>query len=73
MSHAGYEQVAARREAACPGKEPRSSAGSSPSTLQASDLLLRKAFSPKEAARLSTLSRSQKGVEPAAAPATIKG
>ena len=72
MSHAGYEQV--QRDEKLPAPVRAAVLGRVVSEhRQASEMLLGKAFSAKEAARLSTLARSQRGVEPAAAPASIKG
>ncbi len=69
MSHAGYEQV--QRDEKLPPPVRTAVLGRVQSEhAQASDMLLRKAFSPKEAARLSTLARSQKGTETATAEAT---
>jgi hypothetical protein len=72
MSHAGYEQV--QREDNLPAPVRTAVLGRVVSEhKQASEMLLAKAFSQKEAARLSTLARTQKGVEPAPAAASIKG
>ena len=72
MSHAGYEQV--QRDDKLPAPVRMAVLGKVQSEhAQASEMLLRKAFTPKEAARLSTLARTHKGVEPATAAASIKG
>jgi hypothetical protein len=72
MSHAGYEQV--ERDEKLPAQVKAALLRRVQTEhMAASDLLLRKAFSPKEAARMSTLARSQKGIEPAAAAASVKG
>ncbi len=72
MSHAGYEQV--QRDEKLPPPVRTAVLGKVMSEhMQASNLLRAKAFSPKEAARLSTLARTQKAGEPAAAAASIKG
>ena len=72
MSHAGYEQV--QRDEKLPAPVRMAVLGRVESEhSQASEMLLHKAFTEKEAARLSTLARTQKGVEPAAAAASIKG
>ena len=72
MSHAGYEQVQRDEKLPPPVRLAVLSKVQSEHT-QASDLLLAKAFSPKEAARLSTLARTHKTGEPATAGASIKG
>jgi len=72
MSHAGYEQVQRDDKLPAPVRAALIGRVASEHT-RASEMLLGKAFSAKEAARLSTLARSQRGVESAAAPATIKG
>jgi hypothetical protein len=72
MSHAGYEQVQRDDKLPAPVRAAVLSRVVSEHR-QASEMLLTKAFTAKEAARLSTLARSHGGVESAAAPATIKG
>jgi hypothetical protein len=72
MSHAGYEQV--QRDDKLPAAVRAAVLAKVTSEhSQASAMLLRKAFTPKEAARLSTLARTQTGVGPAPAPASSKG
>ena len=71
MSQAGYEQ--AQRDDKLPAPVRTAVLGRVVSEhKQASLMLLAKAFSQREAARLSTLARTNKG-EPAAAAASIKG
>jgi hypothetical protein len=72
MSHAGYEQVQRDDKLPAPVRMAVLAKVQSEHS-QASEMLLHKVFTPKEAARLSTLARTQKGVEPAAAAASIKG
>ena len=72
MSHAGYEQAAARRQA-CRRQCKRPLLRRVLTEHEAaSDLLRSRAFSAKEAARLSTLAAAARGVG-SAAPATSNG
>jgi hypothetical protein len=72
MSHAGYDQVQRDDKLPPPVRMALLSRVQSEHE-QASRMLLQKVFTSKEAARLSTLSRAQKGSEPAAASASVKG
>ena len=68
MSHAGYEQV--QRDDKLPAPVRAALLGRVQAEHEAASNLLRsKAFSPSEAARLSTLASSQRGTSSSAAPA----